>query len=110
MLDLTSQAITDPEVLALCAKVRCEPDPQSGFPEFCSGGVRVKTHDGRELEAHVRVNAGAGDRAFTAAEIKEKFKNSTALVLSDAHAQLIYDAVMSLETIKARELGAALRL
>ena len=66
--------------------------------------------DGRELAHHVRVNAGAGDRAFTAAEIKEKFKNSTALVLSDAHAQRIYAAVMSLETIQARELGTALRL
>jgi 2-methylcitrate dehydratase PrpD len=109
MLDLTKQALGDPEVAALCVKVRCEPDPQSGFPEFCSGGVVVRTRDGRELAGHVRVNAGAGDRAFSAAEIKEKFKNSSAAALSDAHSERIYEAVMSLESIQARELGVALR-
>jgi 2-methylcitrate dehydratase PrpD len=109
MADLTKPALNDPEIQALCTKVRCEVDPQSGFPEFCSGGVRVKTRDGRELVNHVRVNAGAGDRAFTAAEIKEKFMNSTAPTLAGTHAQRIYEAVMSIETIGARDLGAALR-
>lgn len=110
MLDLTKQAICDPELQALCIKVKCVPDLQSGFPEFCSGGVIVKTRDGREFAHHVRVNAGAGDRAFTTAEIGEKFRNSTARVLSDAQRDRIYESVMSLENIRATDLGAVLRV
>lgn len=109
MADLTAEALADADVRALSAKVACEPDPDTAFPEFCSGGVVVRMRDGRALANHVRVNAGSGERSFARSDIEEKFRDSVSSELNAGQADRIIDAVMSLESMSARELGAILR-
>jgi 2-methylcitrate dehydratase PrpD len=109
LVDLTNEALSDSDVMAVCRKVDCVADPQSAFPEFCSGGVTVETTDGRTLSHYVRVNAGAGDRAFTPEQVKEKFMLSAALSLTPARLERVYDAVMALDSIAVTEFTAALR-
>ena len=106
--ELEDAALRDPEILALAQRVSHEADPQSAFPKYFSGGVVVKTKDGRELVHMEKVNRGAGERALTAAEIVEKFMDNAQFVLSRGKAERIRDCVLALEKHGARDLSALL--
>ena len=72
LADLMPAALVDPVVLDLTRRVTCAIDPDTAFPAFFSGGVRVTLKDGRSLFRHVRVNSGAGERALDeAARLQE---------------------------------------
>jgi len=107
--DLTAEALADEQVRALATKVRCHADPQSAFPEFFSGGVRVALADGRTLSRHVRVNSGAGEHAMTPEAVAAKFMASASLAVPADRAARIRDAVLDLENRTVRELMALLR-
>lgn len=107
--DLMPEAMADPATRALARRVKCEADPDSAFPEFFSGGVEVTLADGRVLTRHVRVNSGAGDRAMSADAVAAKFLASASLAVPASKAEAVLDAVMRLESVSARELGALLR-
>ena len=62
--ELEPASITDPNILALCAKVQCEHDEASAFPEYFSGQVEIQLRDGRCLERRERVNRGAAERPY----------------------------------------------
>src|ERR1700710_1529416 len=57
LADLMPAALVDPVVLDLTQRVTCAIDPDTAFPAFFSGGVRVTLKDGRSLFRHVRVNS-----------------------------------------------------
>ena len=59
-------------MLDLTQRVTCAIDPDTAFPAFFSGGVRVTLKDGRSLFRHVRVNSGAGERALDEAAVSEE--------------------------------------
>src|SRR5215831_5300886 len=61
LTDLMPAALKDSVVLDLAQRVTCAIDPNTAFPAYFSGGVRLK--DGRSFFRHVRVNSGAGERA-----------------------------------------------
>ena len=81
LADLMPAALKDPAVLDLAARVTCTIDPDTAFPTYFSGGVRVYLKDGRTLFRHIRVNSGAGERAFDADGMSRKFLASATLVL-----------------------------
>jgi 2-methylcitrate dehydratase PrpD len=107
--DLLPDALAEPRVRALAARVKCCADPDTAFPEYFSGGVEVTLQDGRVLMRHVRVNSGAGERAMDEAAVVAKFIASASLAVPEAQALRVAEAVLGLERVSARELMALLR-
>ena len=93
----TDEAITDPEVLALAAKVRYEVKDYDTYPRAFPGGVRIHTRDGRTLEAELPYQRGGPENPMTAEEIREKFQTNAALALGEAEVRALEEAVMTLE-------------
>lgn len=108
--DLQPAVLADPRVLALSARVRCAADPDTAFPTYFSGGVKVITRSGRQLVRHVRVNSGAGDRALQRSEVVTKFMASASLTVSRQKADDICHAVLGLEAIPVDRLMSLLSL
>ena len=109
LADLMPAALKDPAVLDLAARIACTIDPDSAFPTFFSGGVRLYLRDGRTLFRHVRVNSGADERALGADGMSRKFLASATLVLPRDQAERIRDAVLTLEEHTAAHLAFLLR-
>lgn len=109
LAELEQGAIEDEAVRALAQKVTCHPDPNTRFPEFCSGGLEIILHDGRVYRHHVPVNTGAGERRMTADQIIDKFRQSASTAVPPGKADRILNAILAMETIETSELTAALR-
>jgi 2-methylcitrate dehydratase PrpD len=77
----TEERLEDPAVLALADRVVPVADPTSTFPAGFPGWVRVRLHDGRELEARAPDGRGGPGRPLPAAAIIEKFHENTAGLL-----------------------------
>jgi len=108
--ELESDALNDPDILALAQRVAHEPDPDSAFPRYFSGGVRITLDDGRTFTQHDAINRGAGERALTADEIIAKYMDNAELAVPRADAACIRDIVLDLERHSARELARVLAL
>ena len=65
LAELEPDALNDKEILALAQCVNFEHWQQSQFPEYFSGGVRIKTSTGEVLEHYEPVNRGAAGRALS---------------------------------------------
>lgn len=109
LASLTDQAIADPQVQALARRCTCHADPESLFPEYFSGGVRVTLADGQILNAHVPINSGAGDRKMTLDETTEKFLQNTRLAIQDDQAMQVREAVIRLQDGAVSDLMDTLR-
>ncbi len=109
LTDLLPDALGNAAALQLAALVTCHVDPDSAFPTFFSGGVKLVMRDGRELHHHVRVNSGAGERALDTAAVTKKFMASATMTVPREQAESIRDIVLSLEKHTAAELAAVLR-
>jgi 2-methylcitrate dehydratase PrpD len=109
LADLMPAALADSTVLDLSQRVTCAIDPDSAFPAYFSGGVRVRLKDGRILFKHVRVNSGAGERALDEAAVSKKFMASALLSIPIGQVERIRDAVLRLESHTAAEIAGLLR-
>jgi 2-methylcitrate dehydratase PrpD len=105
LAELEADALADPGILALAAKVDCVADTDSAFPEFNSGGVTVTTKDGATHREHIRVNLGMGDRAMSAADITAKFRASASLAFNAAQVDQLERVVLHLENANADALA-----
>jgi 2-methylcitrate dehydratase PrpD len=93
----TDEAIADPEVLALAAKVRYEAREYDSYPAAFPGGVRILTTDGRTLEADLPYQRGAPDNPMTGEEVRAKFRENASLALADGAVEALEQAILSLE-------------
>jgi 2-methylcitrate dehydratase PrpD len=109
LAELTEQAFSDPELLALTERVTCRADPDTAFPTYFSGGVTVKLQDGRTVSRYVRVNSGAGERALDADGVSEKFRACAAMTIGSEQAERARERILMLDEIGASQLGEALR-
>ena len=100
----TDQAIADPDVLALAAKVRYEVKDYDTYPRAFPGGVRIHTRDGRTLEAELPYQRGGHENPMSAEQVREKFRTNAALALSAAEVEALEEAVTALE--RSGDLGA----
>lgn len=107
--DLTPEALADPAVLDLAARVTCHPDPDTRFPAYFSGGVTVTLADGRVLTRHVPINSGAGERAMGQDAVIAKFMAGATMAIPASQAERICAAVLALDTIGAADLARELR-
>ena len=71
--ELTPEARADQQILALAQRVSYAEYTGSRFPQYLSGGVTVKTKDGRILTHREDINRGNGERALTNADTVAKF-------------------------------------
>ena len=108
LAELLEDTLRDAEILELAAKVECIADPDASYPRYFSGGLEIRTRDGRTLRHHEKVNRGAGDRALSAAEIERKYLDNASLAVGRSRAEAICEAVLSLEQRSAAELARLL--
>ena len=108
LIELEADARNDGEILALAQKVEAAPDPDSMYPKYRSGGVVIKTVDGREFRHHEAINRGAGERALTAEEIETKYHDNARLAVPERRVREIRDAVLDIDRLAAREVAQTL--
>lgn len=97
LADLTDEALADAKVQALALKCSCSADPDSLFPKYFSGGVKVYLKDGRSLTHHISVNSGAGVRQLDLEAVSEKFFSNACLAISHDKAQAVRTATLEID-------------
>ena len=108
LAELEPEALSDPAILALAARVGYSIDPDSPFPRTYSGELVVRLHDGRTLRHREAVNRGAPDRPLTNADIVEKYRGNAATALSPGATARIEHAVLSFPRHQAAALADAI--
>jgi 2-methylcitrate dehydratase PrpD len=93
----SGEAIADPRVLALAAKVRHETKHYDSYPAAFPGGVRVRLKDGGTLEADAPYQLGGPENPMSAGEIRAKFRENASLALDGDDVTALEEAVLTLE-------------
>jgi 2-methylcitrate dehydratase PrpD len=96
--DYSDEAIADPRVLAVARRVRYEVKDYPTYPRAFPGGVRIRTRDGRTLEAELAYQRGGPENPWSADDVKAKFRENAALALADADVEALEHAVLGLES------------
>ena len=109
LAELEQDTLNNPLILDLASRVSYAADPDTAYPKYFSGGVIIKTRDGKTLRHHEAVNRGAGARALTADEISKKYRDNAALALPGRRAEQVRDAILGIESLSAREFMSVLR-
>ena len=109
LAELEQDTLNNPLILDLASRVSYAADPDTAYPKYFSGGVVIKTRDGKTLRHHEAVNRGAGARALTGDEISKKYRDNAALALPDRRAEQVRDAILGIESLSAREFMSVLR-
>ena len=73
----TDEAVRDPAVTALAAKVRYVIDPDNPYPKAFTGHIRAILNDGRVVEERQPHFRGGANEPLMRAEIEEKFALNT---------------------------------
>jgi 2-methylcitrate dehydratase PrpD len=71
--DFSDDAVRDPAVLALAAKVRYRIDPQNPYPKNFTGHICATLRDGSVIEERQPHMRGGAHEPLTRADIEEKF-------------------------------------
>jgi 2-methylcitrate dehydratase PrpD len=71
--DFSDDAVRDPAVLALAAKVRYRIDPQNPYPKNFTGHIRATLRDGSVVEERQPHMRGGAHEPLTLADLEEKF-------------------------------------
>jgi len=71
--DFSDDAVRDPAVLALAAKVRYRIDPQNPYPKNFTGHIRATLRDGSVVEERQPHMRGGAHEPLTRADLEEKF-------------------------------------
>lgn len=71
--DFTAEAVRDPDVLALAAKVRYVIDPDNPYPNAFTGHIRATLNDGTVVEDRQPHFRGGAKEPLTRQDIEEKF-------------------------------------
>jgi 2-methylcitrate dehydratase PrpD len=101
-------AISEERVLDLAGKVRYEVKEYATFPQALPGGIRIKTTDGRVLEADLDYQRGGPENPMSAEDVIEKFRTNAALALDDAAVEGVERAVLGLEELDSLDALKAL--
>ena len=104
--DFTEEAIADPDVLAVAAKVGYETREYPTYPAAFPGGVRVILADGRVLEGDCPYQKGGPDNPLSSDEVRTKFRENATLALDDEALEALEAAVLTLD--EQADLTAAL--
>ena len=95
--DFTDEAITEPAVLAVAAKVRYETRDYPTYPQAFPGGVAVRLADGTTLENDFPYQKGGPENPLSASEVCAKYRENAQLALADAAVEALETAMLTLE-------------
>jgi 2-methylcitrate dehydratase PrpD len=95
--DFTDEAIADPDVLAVAAKVGYETPAFPTYPQAFPGGATIRLADGTTLEADFPYQQGGPENPMSAAEVRAKFRGNASLALPPAAVEALEEAILSLE-------------
>ena len=110
MADFDGDALRDPEVLKLSAKIRREDDPNHGRPKYASGHVFVKTKDGKVYEERQHIHPGHVENPVSAADVQEKYRYNALRQVSQDKTEALMRQVMTIEQVgNMRKLTEQLR-
>jgi len=98
LAEFEDEAVRDPTVLAVASRVSYELDPAIDYPRQFVGHVRIRTHDGRELEARQDHPRGGAELPMTPEELTAKFRGNAGLVVSAERAARVIESVTDLAT------------
>lgn len=96
-------AIADPEVLDVAARVEVTGGTFPTYPEAFPGRVELVLADGRTVSATREHQRGGERNPMTAAEVREKFRANAELALPPADVDELEAAILTLD--KARDLS-----
>jgi 2-methylcitrate dehydratase PrpD len=96
--DFTDEAIADPDVLAVAAKVRYETREYASYPQAFPGGTVVTLADGSRLEGDFAHQKGGPENPLTAAEVRAKFRENASAALTDDAVSRLEESVLGLDT------------
>jgi 2-methylcitrate dehydratase PrpD len=86
----TDEAVKDPRVRALAAKVRYDIDPGNPYPRSYTGYIRATLRDGRAVEERQPHLRGGAQEPLTRRDIEEKFmRNGRHGGWSDEHSAAV---------------------
>jgi 2-methylcitrate dehydratase PrpD len=102
--EFSEEAIRDPRLLELAAKVRYELDPTIDYPRHFSGHVKVRMNDGTVFEENQPHPRGGFEDPLPPQEIQEKFRANARLALPANKVDSIVDTVNRLEQLSAISL------
>jgi len=76
IFEFTEEAIKDPKVAELAAKVKWEMDPRAEavYPKLWPATVTVKTKDGKTFTSHIDYPKGDPENAVSFSEVEDKFR------------------------------------
>jgi 2-methylcitrate dehydratase PrpD len=93
----TAEALADPATLELAKRVRYETKDYPTYPAAFPGGVRIRTRDGRTLEADFPYQQGGPENPMSADEVRGKFRENALLALSADAVDALEAAVLGLD-------------
>jgi len=96
LAEFEDEAVRDPTVLAVAARVTYELDPTIDYPRQFVGHVLIRTRDGRELEERQDHPRGGAELPMTPEELAAKFRGNAGLVMPDARASRVIERVAEL--------------
>ena len=93
----TAEALADPATLELAKRVRYETKDYPTYPAAFPGGIRIRTRDGRTLEADFPYQQGGPENPMSADEVRAKFRENALLALSADAVDALEAAVLGLD-------------
>lgn len=110
LAELDDDALTDPAIRALAARIRYRADPTSSYPQSYSGALEIRLRDGRLLTRRQQINRGAVGNPIAPADVAAKYHDNATRAVPAARAMRIRDAVMQLDrAVDLRALADLLR-
>jgi len=98
--DFTDEAIADPDVLAVARRVRYETRDYPSYPQAFPGGARVRLADGTAFEADLPYQKGGPENPLSADEVRAKYRENAALVLSDDAVERLEETIVALDELE----------
>ena len=95
--DFSDDAIADPAVLAVAAKVRYETPEYPTYPQAFPGGVRVTLADGTTLERDFPHQKGGPENPMSPDEVREKFRDNAGLALAADAVDALEHSILAFE-------------
>ena len=101
LAEFTDEAIADPAVLKLAARVRYVLDSSIDYPRHFSGHVKILLNDGTLLEENQPHPRGGYEDPLPPEEVAEKFRANARLALAPARVEAVLDSIGRLEQLGA---------
>ena len=96
--DFSEDAIADPAVLAVAAKVTYETPEYPTYPQAFPGGVRVTLADGTVLERDFPHQKGGPENPMSDDEVRAKFRANALLAVPPELAERLEASILDLES------------